>query len=229
MERDEKRRVNQTFRSRRSSISFQELLPEEQDCLLVESLHQEVSNGSFHLYLSNSSGDYADRTLKVLERIGLKSIAEILKEVLGLIEGGWCQDRAERNRRIQTISPQDITRLTGEYYDALTVEEGGDGLSVGLSAAYQRNDIDIDVTDEQVGSVEEEFQNREWAREATRISDFHAKQDRESLRRKIIDQAAVAFKNKEYAAVVESLKEIENELDKPTTAKLAYALKKTQG
>jgi len=72
------------------------LTAEEQVFYINNELEQEVNNGGFSQYLSNSSGNYAHRVVDCLHTIGAYKTAEICKTALNAFGRPIPQDREER-------------------------------------------------------------------------------------------------------------------------------------
>lgn len=100
------------------------LLPEERDYILFWALDAEVSNGTLHQYLSNSSGDAASETVDALKRIGYVQIANTLEMAMEALPGGWCAERQIRNRRLSQIEDNRFETLTEDYHRAVEVMDG---------------------------------------------------------------------------------------------------------
>ena len=92
--------------------SLAQLSSEEQTCFAVSLLEDEVYNGGFDQFFSNSSGDYYRLAVAGLEEIGASSSLAIVKEAAETVFGSSEPpiDRAERwrimdsrNRRLSDV------------------------------------------------------------------------------------------------------------------------------
>lgn len=143
-----RQQVGALFHDRWEQLGVAGLLPPERDYVLLWVLHAEASNGGLDLYLSNSSGDDALDTLAALERYGQHDMAAALRSALDALPGGWCADRAERQRRLAAVPDRwDVfDLLSEEFYRAEEAEAGrpppADGGVVGaILAAYRREGL----------------------------------------------------------------------------------------
>jgi hypothetical protein len=136
-------------------LEVEALLPEERDLILLWELHVEVSNGTFDQYLCNSSGDHALEAVDTLRRIGLKTVLDILLQVLDALPGGWCPEREERNRRVASVPDRfEVFRtLTDAYHEAIETEAENSRLMDNLERAYVRERLLAEQTDSSAGRV----------------------------------------------------------------------------
>jgi hypothetical protein len=143
-----RQRVGQLFHQRWGQLGVDGLLPPERDYVLLWVLYAEVGNGGFDQYLSNSSGDYAAETVAALERYGYRDQAAALRLALDLLPGGWCADRAERQRRLGAVPGRwDVYDLLSEEYqwalgsDAKREPPAEGEVDEAILAAYQREGL----------------------------------------------------------------------------------------
>ena len=85
-------------------------------------LEGQVNNGGFHQWFFNSSGDIAVYTEDALRAIGAARTADIVAAAVALFPGGPPpRNRAERQRRLATVSPNVLEawdRLDGRFFKA---------------------------------------------------------------------------------------------------------------
>lgn len=143
-----RQQVGALFHERWGRLGVDGLLPPERDYVLLWVLHAEVGNGGMDQYLSNSSGDYAAATVEALERYGQRDMAAALRLALDALPGGWCADRAERQRRLAAVPGRwDVFGvLTEEYYRAEDAEAdrpppADGGVAGAILAAYRREGL----------------------------------------------------------------------------------------
>jgi len=135
-----RQQVGKMFHERWGRLGFEGLLPEERDHVLLWSLHAECTSGGLHQYLYNSSGDYAHETVATLERHGMSLTGEVLQVILELLPGGWCAERDERCRRLESIRDVDLSALD-EYVASLRSVPPNDSLGAAILAAYRREGL----------------------------------------------------------------------------------------
>lgn len=139
MDEARRQRAGELLNERWERLGRDDLLPEEQDYLLLWELNAEVSGGTFDAYLSNESGDHAPRAVAALERLGSEEVLRILRQVLALLPDGWCADQNERGRRLARVPDRNhqFRTLTDAYYDAIGQEEAvGERAIERVQAAY---------------------------------------------------------------------------------------------
>jgi hypothetical protein len=94
----------------------------QRDALCVMNFQAELNNGGMHQYLFNSSGDFAQESPEVFQRIGANEAARILKEANDLF--GPSGPPTNRETRMQALlalpknAEDRIYALSKEFYDA---------------------------------------------------------------------------------------------------------------
>ena len=139
------------FHERWGRLGVGGLLPPERDYVLLWVLHAEVGNGGMDQYLTNSSGDYAADTVESLERYGQRDMAAALRLALEALPGGWCADRAERQRRVAAVPDRwhVFAVLTEEYYQAEAAEAdrpspADGGVAGAILVSYRRDGLMVE-------------------------------------------------------------------------------------
>ena len=88
---------------------------------LSQTVYDEVNNGGFAQYFSNSSGDYAHESIEALIQIGDQKAAELLRKAIDQFPGSIIpKDRDERNVIIDKISEKADSawfKLDDKFYD----------------------------------------------------------------------------------------------------------------
>ena len=93
------------------------LAPGARGLVLVQILDDEVHNGGFHQFFSNSSGDYAHETLAGLVEIGAAAAAKVLQEAIRAFPSKRAPaDRGERNDQLDQVDAQLLDALDDRYY-----------------------------------------------------------------------------------------------------------------
>ncbi|MGL6094191.1 MAG: DMP19 family protein [Fimbriiglobus sp.] len=107
-------RTRDVVHSRWDVLGFDDLRPSEKEYLYIWWLCVEVSNGTFHQYFSNSTGDSALLALSALETIGANEAHAILMDALHQFEsvGGFTADRTERQDRLDALPDEVFEQAT---------------------------------------------------------------------------------------------------------------------
>lgn len=92
--------------------------------MVVSELDDEVNNGGFDQYFSNSSGDFAAEIVPALHAIGAKRFEDITAPAVALFPGGTPpRDRATRNAALEKLDKAVLDKLDREFYKPCTKEE----------------------------------------------------------------------------------------------------------
>jgi len=136
--------VRELLETRWERLGYDQLLPVEQDYILVWWLQAEASNGTLHQYFYNSTGDSAAQTLTALERLGAKRAHTILGNAIAAFGvSGYTSNREERIKRLTSIPNQYevFQGLTDKLFDesedfiSLAIDHVGD--------AYNERGIEV--------------------------------------------------------------------------------------
>lgn len=99
------------------------LTPSAKALYLVQILDGEVFNGGFYQYFSNSSGEYAHRTVFALHELGATRRASLLQRAIATFPNKRvARDREERNDELDKADSAVLQALDSEYY---ALEKGG--------------------------------------------------------------------------------------------------------
>ena len=113
-------------------------MEKERTVWLVYMLEMELSNGGFHQFFLNPSGNDWAETLEALKRIGAARISLMYHQALSVFPG--CEppkDHLERTEQLSKIGEKAeamLDELTDEYYDLYRTEPSQD--SYAKMAAY---------------------------------------------------------------------------------------------
>lgn len=92
---------------------FENLNESEKTFLYVEILEAEINNGGFDQYFFNSSGDYANETIKSLKKIGALKTAKLVQEAFSYFPENPIPKNNEKRREIlEKIDEQTSERWT---------------------------------------------------------------------------------------------------------------------
>ncbi len=94
----------------------------QRDALCIISFQGEINNGGMHQYLLNSSGDLAQETPEVFDRIRAEVVANLLRRANAFFgQSGPSTDREARMKALLALTEkeqQQIHDLTDEFYAA---------------------------------------------------------------------------------------------------------------
>lgn len=91
---------------------FESLTAPELHYFAVWWLEAETSNGAFHQYFSNSSGELAHEALEGLKAVGAAQMAAYFQQAINLFPNGQVpKDREERSRLLDDFSPASEEKL----------------------------------------------------------------------------------------------------------------------
>jgi hypothetical protein len=95
--------------------------------LLYASLfcEQEVCNGGFHQFFSNSTGVLAPEALEGLKAIGQRGVAHILEEAMNAFGSPYLRDRGARQTILHSISEDHFEELNRRFFGLIHKENGG--------------------------------------------------------------------------------------------------------
>jgi len=113
------KRTEALIRRRWKEDGYVQLLPEEQDYIVLWWLQVEVDNGGFEQYFFNSAGDGARQANTALVRLGATRSAQILEEALQVIDpaGGYNPDRILRQTALATLPEGAFDTVTDHFSD----------------------------------------------------------------------------------------------------------------
>lgn len=141
---------DQIVHERWEQLGFDNLLPEEQDHIMIWWLVAEVNNGTFAQYFSNETGDHALQALAGLKKCGAAEAARLLQEAMDMFQpyGGYTKDREVRNDRIEFLEAEPSAHPQGAFRQVSDAFQDSCAPLLGLSLkrvmeAYQRDGIDI--------------------------------------------------------------------------------------
>ena len=99
---------DQLVHDRWGRVGFANLLPEEQDYIMIWWLRVEVNNGTFAQYFSNETGNHAQQALDGLKKCGAMEGVRLLQEAMDLFMpyGGYTPDWELRNRWIDKLEAE---------------------------------------------------------------------------------------------------------------------------
>src|SRR5262249_47438070 len=108
---------DQIVHDRWGQLGFDNLLPEEQDHIMIWWLVAEVNNGTFAQYFSNETGDHALQALDGLKKCGAAEGARLLREAMDMFDpyGGYTRDRDVRNDRIDLLEAEPSPKPQGAF------------------------------------------------------------------------------------------------------------------
>ena len=124
MDDDELLKVGSVLNQRCMS-GVPDLMQEELDYMLLWELNSEIDQGTFDQYLAKAAGDRTLDVASALERLGSVQMVSVLRQVISLLPGGWCENQNERRIRVAAVpnGPAMFKALTQAYYDALEAEQ----------------------------------------------------------------------------------------------------------
>lgn len=93
------------------------LTPEEQVFFITTELEEEVNNGGFSQYLSNSSGNHANRASVCFQAIGAEITANICKSVISAFEQRLPENQEDRLAYLNTALTQETDAILETYDD----------------------------------------------------------------------------------------------------------------
>lgn len=102
-----------------------DLMQEELDYMLLWELNSEIEQGTFDNYLTTAAGDRAVDVAAALDRLGSVQMVSVLKQVMQLLPGGWCEDQNDRRIRVAAVPNGSamFKALAQAYLDALETEQ----------------------------------------------------------------------------------------------------------
>jgi uncharacterized protein DUF4375 len=104
------------FRDRTGRENVDALTPSAKVLYLAQILDGEVFNGGFHQYFSNTSGEYAHRTLFALHELGATRRASLLQRAIATFPNKRVpRNRKKRNDELDKADPAILEGLDNEY------------------------------------------------------------------------------------------------------------------
>jgi hypothetical protein len=95
--------LNLLFEGNPNEPHLERVGPAARAVYLVRMFGGQLSNGGFHQFLANSSGDYAAETLEALRQVGAVVSSELLGQALSLFPSG--EAPREQGERLRLLFP----------------------------------------------------------------------------------------------------------------------------
>lgn len=141
---------DQVVHDRWAQLGFDNLLPEEQDHIMIWWLVAEVNNGTFAQYFSNETGDHAMQALDGLKKCGAKEGARLLQEAMDMFKpyGGYTRDRDIRNERLDLLEAEPSAQPEGAFRQVSNALQDSREPMLGLALkrvmeAYKRKGVNV--------------------------------------------------------------------------------------
>ena len=98
--------------------AMERLNAHERIFFVVQVLEQEVNNGGFAQFFSNSSGNLANEVVDAFTQIGAPKTAEICKRALAIFHGSVPTDPDEREKLLDSLNCDDVLSACDDsFYD----------------------------------------------------------------------------------------------------------------
>jgi hypothetical protein len=86
---------------------------------------QEVCNGGFDQFFSNSTGVLAPEALEGFIAIGQHEVADVLKEAMAALGSPYPRERNARHGVLQSIAKGHFQKVNRRFFDLIDKEAGG--------------------------------------------------------------------------------------------------------